>query len=215
MLQVPPVHRPDPRDETVVTGDLDETLTVQAPMVHKPDPRRMDGPWAAAARAEEETTVLPPVPVAQPASRRVTWGIEPKTPERPESSESSESSGPSGRSGASEAAKTAVLPQAGKPGRSEDPVDRVPDWLFRPEEPEESEERRAASADPDSERTRELPPVDTGPANRPGAAARKPWRRPEWAEGTPRDDDAEAPTLADDLLGRRDGGPGGARRDGK
>jgi dTMP kinase len=88
--------------------------------------------------------------------------------------------------GTSDADKTAVLPSVPPvPGtaRESDPADRVPPWLFRPETPE-------------NERTRELPSMQQQPARRP---------RPEWAEETPLDD---LPTLADELLGRRDPEPG-------
>ncbi|WP_129841582.1 dTMP kinase [Streptomyces sp. RFCAC02] len=52
----------------------------------------------------------------------------------------------------------------------------------------------------DAEQTRQMPRVDEG-----GAPAR---RRPQWAEETPMDD---VPTLADELLGRRDDDADGGR----
>ncbi|MBH1934892.1 dTMP kinase [Streptomyces sp. AV19] len=233
-LQVPSVHRPDPR-ETMRMRDADETLTVESPVVHRADPREVDAPdgsgapdgsdapdgsgdetavlplrsasedetavlpatdaAAGAARSEDETAVLPPVPPvrraapsAAPEQQRVTWGMGP-------------------------AADGAGAKPA--PARREDPVDRVPDWLFRPEEPAAEGGSPSApepSADEaDNVRTREMPRLDDGASEgKAGKGARKPRRRPEWA------DDA---TLADELLGSRDddGGDAGGKdgKDGK
>jgi dTMP kinase len=75
--------------------------------------------------------------------------------------------------------ETAELPPPA-PGtaREDDPTDRVPPWLFRPDEPA------------GDDRTREMPAVQ--PVRRP---------RSDWAEETPLDD---LPTLADELLGPHD-----------
>ncbi|MTE20220.1 dTMP kinase [Streptomyces sp. TRM43335] len=86
--------------------------------------------------------------------------------------------------------ETTVLPQVrpgepapGRGGAGVEPADRVPSWVFRPEE------SRTAAPPAGEERTRELPQVDE---------RGRPRRRPEWAEETPLDD---LPTLADELLG--------------
>ncbi|MFC6064730.1 dTMP kinase [Streptomyces ochraceiscleroticus] len=111
--------------------------------------------------------------------------------------------------------ETAVLP----PVRPEGPEDRVPSWMFRPEQGG----RRRPAAESSTERTAELPQIDpaTGLPS-PGRTGQSPYesyapqqphsqyehqprpagrRRPEWAEETPLDD---LPTLADELLGPRD-----------
>ncbi|WP_052866063.1 dTMP kinase [Streptomyces niger] len=113
--------------------------------------------------------------------------------------------------------ETAVLP----PVRSEGPEDRVPSWMFRPDE---GGTRRPAG-ESSVERTAELPQIDpaTGLPTHGRPAGQSPYesyapqqphpqyeqqqprpagrRRPEWAEETPLDD---LPTLADELLGPRD-----------
>ncbi|MER7050752.1 dTMP kinase [Streptomyces sp. NPDC000351] len=96
--------------------------------------------------------------------------------------------------------ETAVLP----PVREDDPADRVPPGYFREEGPAARTDRSEEPQD----RTRELPRIDPDQA-----PPRRP--RPDWAEETPLDD---LPTLADELLGPRDGerdggGPGDARGD--
>ncbi|MFQ6196850.1 dTMP kinase [Streptomyces sp. NPDC000405] len=156
----------DPRDAR------DARDTGDAPTVETPRPP---------AGSEDRTAVLPPVVAPTPPTQRVTWGVEPKEAPRGQGSESEE---------------TAVLPKppTRPEARSENPVDRVPDWLFRKDD----------DAAPEAERTRELPQVD-GEAeggDAPGRPLRKARRhRPEWAD--------DAPTLADDLLGKRDAADGG------
>ncbi|MEU7133104.1 dTMP kinase [Streptomyces sp. NPDC046261] len=188
----PTVETPSPRRPA--QRDAEEAQTVQTPVVHRPDPRDA-GPRPAPASAEDETAILPPVPPVPheapgaedetallppvpptsaedetavlpptpsrgPLEQRVTWGVTPAA------------------TGA-EAEETAVRP---KPSvREENPADRVPDWLFRPED--------------EAERTRELPPVAADGSYEQERPARRPRRRPEWAD--------DAPTLADDLLGGR------------
>ncbi|MGI5339210.1 dTMP kinase [Streptomyces sp. CA-181903] len=149
--------------------------------------------------AEDETTVLPPVPTLPPPVQRVTWGVR------------------SGKDDADGAGGTKAAGPADA-GRAEDPVERVPDWLFRPEEaagadrPGGTEGERAPADDADGMRTREMPrpgtEAETADAADAADRARKARRRPEWAEGGRQGDDAEAPTLADDLLGRRNGRTG-------
>jgi dTMP kinase len=113
----------------------------------------------------EETTVMPPVD-RKPSASETTTVMAPVVPE---------GEGPD--AGNDKAAE--LPPPAPGTARADDPTDRVPPWLFRPDEPEEND------------RTRELPAVQ--PVRRP---------RPDWAEETPLDD---LPTLADELLGRHDG----------
>ncbi|MDT0452805.1 dTMP kinase [Streptomyces hesseae] len=141
------------------------------------------------AGSDDQTAVLPPVVTPMPPTPRVTWGVEPQDAPRGQGSESEE---------------TAVLPKppAGparpaRAERSENPVDRVPDWLFRKDD----------DVAPEVERTRELPQVDEEDegADGPGRPLRKARRhRPEWAD--------DAPTLADDLLGKRDADGGEGKR---
>ncbi|MCA6092257.1 dTMP kinase [Streptomyces sp. SCA3-4] len=170
----PTVETPAPR-RPEEGGGADETQTLQSPVVHRPDPRE------AVLRpvdpgTDDETAVLPPVPVLGGPAQRVTWGVEPKATD--------------GGAGQDETAVLPKTPARPEPSaRPENPADRVPDWLFRPDD--------AAPAEAEPERTRELPPVTGDGTYEQGPARRR--RRPEWAED-------DAPTLADDLLGRRDDG---------
>ena len=102
--------------------------------------------------------------------------------------------------------RTALLPQLPKSWRvarprSEESVqDKVPEWLFRPQE-ETVEAGRSAV-----ERTREMPvvaPEPAAPAADPDAEATGilPRARYDWAEETPLDN---LPSLTDELLGSRD-----------
>lgn len=159
----------------------------------RPDDRTGDARRtpATGSRATDETAVLP--------------SVRPEETARPEDA---------AHSGAAD--ETAVLP----PVRPEGPEDRVPSWMFRPEQ---GGTRRPA-AESSTERTAELPQIDpvTGLPS-PGRTGQSPYesyapqqphsqyeqqprpaggrRRPEWAEETPLDD---LPTLADELLGPRD-----------
>ena len=103
--------------------------------------------------------------------------------------------------------ETAVLP----PVRDADPADRVPRGFFREGAPAWSEENP-------NERTRELElpqfdpeaaperePQGRGAGREPEHAPERSRRRSDWAEETPLDD---LPTLADELLGPRDGDDG-------
>ncbi|MGW1977240.1 dTMP kinase [Streptomyces sp. NPDC001889] len=107
--------------------------------------------------------------------------------------------------------ETAVLP----PVRDDRPADRVPPGFFRDERDTGQDDRgghgaghggrgdRAGRGGPDGSdaRTRELPQIDPDTG--------RPKRRSDWAEETPLDD---LPTLADELLGRRDDEKGGRGR---
>ena len=102
--------------------------------------------------------------------------------------------------------RTAVLPQLPKSWRvarprSEESVqDKVPEWLFRPQE------ETVEAGRPAVERTREMPvvaPEPAAPAADPDAEATGilPRARYDWAEETPLDN---LPSLTDELLGSRD-----------
>lgn len=163
-----PALSPPPEDETEAPSsssdsdsdaasdsastDFSETTTILSPIAPEP---------IAPEPAPDETAVLP---AAEPED-------EPEDTPR----DSSET--------------TTVLPPVDAPApdpatasKSNDPADRVPPWLFRPDHPE-----------PD--RTRELPQPQPQPTRRP---------RPDWAEATPLDD---LPTLADELFGPHDDPP--------
>ncbi|MGP3952830.1 dTMP kinase [Streptomyces sp. 7N604] len=163
--------------------DSEATQTVPTPRVDQHGPQEPQG------AASDETAVLRPV--------------------RPEGPGGPEGAGPDAEETtvlpqppvAGSADETAVLPPVppegpaagGQPrpeGRPADPADRVPPWLFRPEdgEPEPAAHR-------ETERTREMPQVDPSAADRPRRS------RPDWAEETPLDD---LPSLADELLGPRE-----------
>ncbi|GAA3052317.1 hypothetical protein GCM10020000_37260 [Streptomyces olivoverticillatus] len=226
-MEAPVVHRPDPRGD-VWHGDDDETQTIQSPVAHKPDPhdavphgaedetallppvrgaedetallppvRGAEDETALlppVRDAEDETAVLPPVrgaaSAARPADQRVTWGMEPQQAEE----------------GRADAEETAVLPKP--PVRPENPADRVPTWLFRPEDEGGKDTARPAQGG-ESERTRELPKIqaEADASSEPDDArsGRRSRRRPEWAD--------DAPTLADELLGGRDRRGGRDARD--
>lgn len=127
--------------------------------------------------SSENTTVLTPVPEPEPGAGSDSENTTVVTPVPEPEARPDEEEPPAGATD-----ETAVLPAVPPvPGtaRDADPADRVPPWLFRPEQPE-------------AERTRELP---TARPDRP---------RPEWAEATPLDD---LPTLADELLGPHDDDP--------
>jgi dTMP kinase len=156
-------------DDAEVTRELpsgpasSETTTVMPPAV--PDDDAPTSPRAPAAPGSDDTAVLRPVAPQPPRD------VPAATPEEDEPAEPSDSS-----------ETTRMMPPVVPPpgAASDDPADRVPPWLFRPDQPE-------------AERTREMPSVQPG---------RRP--RPDWAEETPLDD---LPTLADELLGRHDDGP--------
>ncbi|WP_405585185.1 dTMP kinase [Streptomyces sp. NBC_01190] len=148
--------------------------------------------------ASESTTVMTPVPDAGPKREREQASKpvarpepEPVRPPEPDSSETTtvlppvaprepRERGDRGERGdrrdRRENGPEDSVARPSAPRNTGSPTDRVPEWLFRPEQPE-------------AERTRELPAVQPPPRTRP---------RPDWAEETPLDD---LPTLADELLG--------------
>ncbi|MFF3542325.1 dTMP kinase [Streptomyces platensis] len=151
-------------------------------------------PGGAGSRAADETAVLPPVRDTQDPWHGLDTGADPEEtavlpPVR-------------------DAEETAVLPPVrddearGEHGRSGDPADRVPPWMFRKETPDAAAGRNGAASAPAesrAERTRELPQIDPETGH-PVEIPQRARRRPEWAEETPLDD---LPTLADELLGPR------------
>ncbi|MGA4877342.1 dTMP kinase [Streptomyces lydicamycinicus] len=151
-------------------------------------------PGDAGSRAADETAVLPPVRDTQDPWHGLDTGADPEEtavlpPVR-------------------DAEETAVLPPVrdaearGEHGRSGDPADRVPPWMFRKETPDAAAGRNGAASAPAesrAERTRELPQIDPETGH-PVEIPQRARRRPEWAEETPLDD---LPTLADELLGPR------------
>jgi dTMP kinase len=87
--------------------------------------------------------------------------------------------------------------QVAKPRSEESVQDRVPEWLFRPQD------ETVESAQPEVERTRELPAVPPAAAAGGGMEETSvlPRGRYDWAEETPLDN---LPSLTDELLGSRD-----------
>ncbi|MFI1799286.1 dTMP kinase [Streptomyces sp. NPDC020379] len=193
----PTVERPRVEQRAGSEGAADETAVLPpvrpAPPVVRPEaPQRVT--WGmepertpADTGSESEETAVLPQPVARPEAKPASGGSgRPGSSGAAGGSGASGAAGGSGASGASAEDETAVLPPvrsegpapAGRPDRPEDPADRVPTWLFRPEDGERTHEMpRTAEEEPESRR-----------------------RRPGWAE--PSSDDA--PTLADELLGPRE-----------
>ncbi|MFI5522580.1 dTMP kinase [Streptomyces platensis] len=151
-------------------------------------------PGEAGSRAADETAVLPPVRDTRDPWHGLDTGADPEeTTVLPPLRDAEE---------------TAVLPPVrddearGEHGRSGDPADRVPPWMFRKETPDAAARRNGAASAPAesrAERTRELPQIDPETGH-PVEIPQRARRRPEWAEETPLDD---LPTLADELLGPR------------
>ncbi|MFE9395186.1 dTMP kinase [Streptomyces flavidovirens] len=181
-LTVPtPVVRPD-----------DVTQTVEKPRI---DMRKEEPPSASAARAADETAVLPPVrdagPVRDARQSDDTTVLRPVRGAGPAPAEETAVLPPV--RDVAPADETAVLP----PVRDE-PSDRVPPGFFRDERDVDGGE-----SDGGNDRTRELPWLDPEAAHpTAGQNARAARRRSDWAEETPLDD---LPSLADELLGGRDG----------
>ncbi|NIY66568.1 dTMP kinase [Streptomyces malaysiensis] len=197
-------------------GSPDTTETVQTPRF---DPRAGYGgegasgrPTAAGSDADQ-TTVLPPVPSQNGPDVDETAVLPPVRPqdgpERRGGSDSEETTvlpQPPAAPPTNAADETAVLPPVRDEGTA-DPVDRVPPWLFRPDQGQGQDHGQEHGQG--NERTREMPQYGQGPGQgydqgqaRTGAEPQRRRRpRPEWAEETPLDD---LPSLADELLGPRD-----------
>jgi dTMP kinase len=150
-------------------------------------PPKPPTPPTASASGADETTVLPRV-TDGPQPRRGRAVVKPAAPEEQPASEEQTAVLPQ----PDDPERTRQLPRAwrvAKPRSDESVQDKVPDWLFRPED--------GGSQPPPApavERTRQMPVVDpNAPAPQPG--------RYDWAEDTPLDD---LPSLTDELLGSRD-----------
>ncbi|MYU19377.1 dTMP kinase, partial [Streptomyces sp. SID8361] len=193
-------------------GSPDTTETVQTPRF---DPRAGYGGEGASGRSTaagsdaDQTTVLPPVPSQNGPDVDETAVLPPVRPqdgpERRGGSDSEETT-VLPQPPANAADETAVLPPVRDEGTA-DPVDRVPPWLFRPDQGQGQDHGQEHGQG--NERTREMPQYGQGPGQgydqgqaRTGAEPQRRRRpRPEWAEETPLDD---LPSLADELLGPRD-----------
>ncbi|UQI48648.1 dTMP kinase [Streptomyces sp. HU2014] len=249
--------RPAAEEETAVLPPVRDVAPQQrvtwGTEPEKTEPEKTDGGASGASGASgltaadraagsdsEETAVLPQPPARPAPAAPAAPPVPPAPAAAAEASDAEETAvlppvRPEGAPGvpAGSADETAVLPPVRTTGpghvdRPEDPTDRVPTWLFRPEDPadegsagsgrsgaSEGSDDSDHSGNSDNEVTRELPQVNEDRA----ASGAKPRRRPGWVEGASSDD---APTLADELLGPRDrrddgeGHPGrrGKRRDG-
>ncbi|WP_404817076.1 dTMP kinase [Streptomyces thermolineatus] len=194
--QAPPTGQPSDSETTVPTPVVrlperdGDARTVESPAVPE-SPAEETAVLPRAVDPAEETAVLPRVNL-----RKDPAAVDPaeETAVLPQVDlRKAPAPGPA----APDAEETRPLPQAGHPDgdggghpRPEDPVDRVPQWMWR----KDGDEGRGRD-ETEVERTRELPQVDPALAERRGNRP-----RPEWAEETPLDD---LPSLADELLGPR------------
>ncbi|MEV7864617.1 dTMP kinase [Streptomyces sp. NPDC088124] len=173
--------------EAAAAEDSPAEVTVPTPVI-KHDLRKPDFTKPASA-PEDVTQEVPAVRPDTPRPGRDRPGAADETAVLPQVGDGPRES----RRDARAADETAVLP----PVRDGDPADRVPRGFFREDDPAPSGER-------ENERTRELPVIDpdAAPESRLQRPPERPRRRSDWAEETPLDD---LPTLADELLGPRDG----------
>ncbi|MER5963799.1 dTMP kinase [Streptomyces sp. NPDC002057] len=156
-----------------------EEVTLASPVVKigktgKPEAETAVLPQVRETRGADETAVLPQVRETRGADETAVLPVVRDT--EPAAARDAES--------------TAVLPPV-RDARASDPVDRVPQGIFRDAREE---------ADGANDRTRELPQLDENG---------RPRRRSDWAEETPLDD---LPTLADELFGPHDDEDEGRRR---
>ncbi|MGC0375891.1 dTMP kinase [Streptomyces sp. SAI-229] len=195
-------------EEALLRAEQARRLAEQAAAAAEAGPKTTTAPGAAAARgrtAEEAATV--PTPVVTPTNASGgpvdETAVLPRVPEEDAGQRSGDRSGVSDAEVTTElpmppvppgaADETAVLPPVR--GDEQGPADRkVPSGYFRDERPASA----AEDTDVLEDRTRELPRIDPE-----GSPRRR--QRPDWAEETPLDD---LPTLADELLGPRDGEDG-------
>ncbi|WP_030863306.1 dTMP kinase [Streptomyces sp. NRRL S-37] len=195
-------------EEALLRAEQARRLAEQAAAAAEAGPKTTTTPSAAAARgrtADEAATV--PTPVVTPTN--ASGGPVDETAVLPRVPEEDDGQRSGGRSGVSDAEVTTELPMPPVPpgaadetavlppvrGDEQGPADRrVPSGYFRDERPASGPE----DTDVPDDRTRELPRID--PEDSPRRR-----QRPDWAEETPLDD---LPTLADELLGPRDGEDG-------
>ncbi|GAA2288794.1 hypothetical protein GCM10010415_70230 [Streptomyces atrovirens] len=187
-------------EEALLRAEQARRLAEQAAAAAEAGPKTTAVPDAAGRRAVDEAATVP-TPVVTPTN--ASGGPVDETAVLPRVPEEDAGRRSDGRSGVSDAEVTAELPKPPVPPGAADetavlpPVredgrgaeDRVPPGYFRDERPASGPE----GADGPDDRTRELPRIDPDEPRR---------RRSDWAEETPLDD---LPTLADELLGPRDG----------
>ena len=207
---------PEARTEVIpaVADPAPEALTEVIPAITDAPPKPSTPPSASP---------VPPSPAAEPAAGKPA--AEPDTDSATDSatnagtdsgaaagSATGSATGSGSTTPVSANERTAVLPplpkawRVAKPRSSESVQDRVPEWLFRPEEGTVETGRRpaAAPAPTDLTSTREMPAVAApapGPDADPEQTTVLPRARYDWAEETPLDN---LPSLTDELLGSRD-----------
>jgi dTMP kinase len=177
-------------------GDAEGDAPTRETPVAVIEPQPKSGP----APKSEPKSGPKPEPASEPASGpavppEAPTEVIPAIPPKP-------STPPADRAPESANERTAVLPmpkswQVARPRNEESVQDRVPEWLFRPQD------ETVESARPEVDRTRELPVVPPPPAagGDPEETGVLPRGRYDWAEETPLDN---LPSLTDELLGSRD-----------
>jgi len=162
-----------------------------------------DAVAAAGGAAAEDDAPTRETPVLAPATPAPGAAVPPEAPtEVIPAIPPKPSTPPAAETPESANERTTVLPmpkswQVAKPRSEESVQDRVPEWLFRPQD------ETVESAQPEVERTRELPAVPPAAAAGGGMEETSvlPRGRYDWAEETPLDN---LPSLTDELLGSRD-----------
>ena len=224
-LPVVETTAPDALTEVIpaVTDTAPEALTEVIPAVTDAPPKPSTPPSASPV----PPSPAPGQPAAQPDAEPAP-GAESEPGSGPGSEPGTGSASGSGSGSASAAAsgsvsgsasgsgvtpvsaneRTAVLPplpkawRVARPRSSESVQDRVPEWLFRPEEGTVETGHRPVAAPADVTSTREMPAVSVpGPDADPESTTVLPRGRYDWAEETPLDN---LPSLTDELLGSRD-----------
>ncbi|SEL39850.1 dTMP kinase [Streptacidiphilus jiangxiensis] len=212
--------------DTGTTAEREVEKTAALPVVDAgAGPRAARAPKSTpgvAGGAADETMVLPPMPARPPVVGGPTSlpaPVEPEAPKKPrlprfgrKAAGQPEGSADAAVTPAPAADETAVLPvvepgaqqplprswREAAPRSSESVQDRVPDWLFRPEQGPAGSEAPTTQIPP----VAQIPSVPQNPAVEPDVEA-TPSRggRYDWAEETPLDD---LPSLTDQLLGTRE-----------
>ncbi len=198
---------PDARTEVIpaVTDAAPEALTEVIPAITDAPPKPSTPPSASPVPPSPATGRPAAAPDAEPES-----GTEAASGSGSEPDAGSASASGSATAPVSANERTAVLPplpkawRVAKPRSSESVQDRVPEWLFRPEEGTVEAGHRPVAAPADFTSTREMPAVAVpapGPDADPESTTVLPRARYDWAEETPLDN---LPSLTDELLGFRD-----------
>ncbi|WP_435969370.1 dTMP kinase [Streptomyces sp. Qhu_M48] len=190
VTQATPIVKPDPRTDPRTAGRRDGKQ--EAPADTSADPRRDREPDAPTVSPEEVTVATPVVKIGKTGKPEAETAVLPRIRETRGADETAVLPPVRDAEPAAvrDAESTAVLPPV-RDARASDPVDRVPQGIFRDAREE---------ADGANDRTRELPQLDENG---------RPRRRSDWAEETPLDD---LPTLADELFGPHDDEDEGRRR---